>query len=137
MKSATLKKLQEFVGQVCTILTTSTGKGNFTDTQFPDFFLGVIESIDEDGVFSKHPVTKCINFYSWHHIVGIFQEQVIQENDPQYEQVIKEIKNNPPQQGAFMPVNIDNSPFVNPDLMADLAKQASEMQNKMLQKKNN
>jgi len=136
MKPNTLKKLQEFIGQVWTIITTSTCKSDFTDTQFPDFFLGVIENVDEDGVFSKHPVTKCMNFYSWNHIVGIFQEQVIQEDDPQYDQVIKEIKNNPPQQGAFMPVNMEESPFVNPDLMADLAKQASESQKRMLQKKN-
>jgi hypothetical protein len=137
MKNTTLKKLQEFIGQVCTIITTATCKNDFTDVQFPDFFLGIVESIDEDGVFSKHPVTKCVNFYSWPHIVGIFQEQVIQKNDPQYEEVIKEIKSSPPQQGAFMPINMDESPFVNPDLMAEIAKQASENQSKMLQKKNN
>jgi hypothetical protein len=136
MKTTTIKKLQEFIGQVCTILTSTTCKNNFTDVQFPDFFLGIIESIDEDGVFSKHPVTKCRNFYSWNHIVGIFQEQVIQENDPNYNEIIQEIKNNPPQRGAFMPVNIDDSPFINPDAMAELAKQASETQKRMIQKGN-
>lgn len=134
MRSQNLKRLQDFVGTICTILTSSTCKNNFTDSQFPDFFLGIIESVDEDGVFSRHPITKCMNFYSWNHVVGIFQEQVIQEKDPQYKEIVQELKNKPPENGSFVPVNMDESPFLNPEVMADLAKQASEIQKKMIQK---
>lgn len=131
MKPNTIKKLQSFVGQVCTILTNNTCK-SFSDTQFTDFFLGIIESIDEDGVFSKHPLTKCLNFYSWNNIVGIFQEQLIQEKDPEYQTILEEIKSNPPPKNAFIPTS--QSPFVDPDVLAELAKQASESQKSMLKK---
>jgi hypothetical protein len=134
MKTLTVKKLQGFVGHVCTILTNSVCKRDFTDTQFPDFFLGIVESIDEDGVFSTHPITGCKNFYSWPHIVGIFQEQVIEETNPEYKQIVEEAKKVPQQQQPnIFPLEIDpkkQSPFVNPDMMAELAKQAKEIQRK-------
>jgi len=135
MKITTLKKMQDFVGKVCTILTSSVCKPNFTDIQFPDFFLGIVESIDEDGIFAKHPMTGCQSFYNWIHVVGVFQEQVILEDDPQYEELVKEIKKAPPQQQAnIVPVDPSKSPFVDPESMAKLAKQAQDFQKIMIQK---
>ncbi len=139
MKSTTIKRMQEFVGHVCTILTTSVCKPNFTDVQFPDFFLGIIESIDEDGVFSRHPITGCKNFYSWPHVVGVFQEQVIEQNDPKYEEILKEIKSAPVERQAnILPIDpaSGKSLYVDPDAMAIFAKQAQEIQKKMIQKNN-
>ena len=138
MKAQNLKKLQNFVGQVCTILTTGVCKNNFTDAQFPDFFLGIVESLDEDGVFSKHPMTGCMNYYSWNHIVGIFQEQVIEENDPKFKDIVEEIKNKSPEQKPeVFPVDpkTENPQFLDAELMANLTKQAQEMQKTMTQRK--
>lgn len=137
MKAQTVKKLQVFVGKVCTVLTNSVCKQNFTDVQFPDFFVGLIESIDEDGIFSKHPLTGCLNFYSWIHVVAVFQEQVIEENDPRYEQIMKEIKSKPEKKSGVMPVDISNNQeikFLDPESMAKLAEQAKEIQKTMVQK---
>lgn len=136
MKIQTIKKLQDFIGQVCTILTSSVCKQNFTDVQFPDFFLGVIESVDEDGVFSKHPLTGCKNFYSWQHVVAIFQEQVIEETDPKYKEIMEEVKKSPEKQTNIVPLDVkqETSRYINPDTMADLARQAQESQKKMIQK---
>lgn len=130
MKAQNVKKLQMFVGKVCTVLTSSVCKQNFTDTQFPDFFVGAIDSIDEDGIFSKHPLTGCVNFYSWPHVVAIFQEQVIEENDPRYEKIMEEIKNQPEKKTGIMPVDISENQeikFLDPDSMAAIAEQAKTM----------
>jgi len=137
MKLLTLKKLQEFIGKVCSVLTSSVAKQNFTDVQFSDFFVGIIEDISEDGIFAKHPMTGCLCFYSWPHVVGIFQEQVITQTDPQYENILSEIKKSPPEQQVnIVPVNpmSENSPYVDADILANLAKQAEIMKQTMLRK---
>jgi hypothetical protein len=137
MKTTTVKRLQVFVGKVCTVLTSSVCKQNFTDIQFPDFFVGVIDVIDEDGIFSKHPITGCVNFYPWGHIAGIFQEQVIEESDPRYEKVMEEMKSNPEKKSGVMPVDISKNEeiqFLDPESMAIIAEQAKEMQKTMVQK---
>lgn len=137
MKPLTSKKLQEFVGKVCSVLTSAVAKPNFSDVQFSDFFVGIIEEISEDGIFAKHPMTGCLCFYSWPHVVGIFQEQVIDQTDPQYENILSEIKKSPPEQQInIVPVNpmSGNSPYVDPETLASLAKQAEGMKQTMLRK---
>jgi hypothetical protein len=133
MKPITYKKLQEFVGKVCSILTTAVAKPNFSDLQFNDFFVGIIEEISEDGIFSKHPSTGCLSFYSWPQVVGVFQEQVVPQDDPEYQNILSELKKAPPEQINVMPVNpqASGSQFVDPEVMASLAKQAKEIQQKM------
>ena len=128
MKAITVKKLQDaFIGKFCTILTSTIAKTNFQDQQFSDFFTAIVEHIDEDGVFAKHHITGCKNFYSWSHIVGILEEQVISEDNPEYEKIIQEIKKAPVEaQQSILPVNTNSSPYVNADFMAGLAKQAQE-----------
>jgi hypothetical protein len=136
MKALTVKKLQEaFVGKVCTILTSTVAKSDFKDQQFSDFFTAIVESLDEDGIFAKHLMTGCRNYYTWPHIVGILEEQVVQQNNPEYENILKEVKKAPPENAmSIVPVDPNASPFVDPDLMASLAMQAKEAQGKMLRK---
>jgi hypothetical protein len=136
MKALTVKKLQEtFTGKVCTILTTTVAKNNFMDQQFSDFFTGIVESIDEDGIFAKHLMTGCKNYYTWPHVVGLLQEQVIPQNSPEYEGILKEVRKAPAENAmSIVPVDPNASPFVDPDLMANLAAQAKEAQGKMLRK---
>lgn len=136
MKSLTIKRLQEtFVGKVCTILTSTVAKTNFQDQQFSDFFTAIVESLDEDGIFAKHHMTGCRNYYTWNHIVGILEEQVIQQDDPSYEKIMKEVKNaEQVQKQNILPVDSNASPFVDTEIMASLAKQAKETQEKMLRK---
>lgn len=130
MKITTVRKLQEiFVNKICTILTTSSAKSNFQDQQFSDFFTGFVESVDEDGIFVKQHITNTMAFYSWPNVIGILEEQVIQETDPQYQKIVEEIKKTP-EQVNVQPVN----QFVNTDPLASLAKQAKEVQNTMLRK---
>ena len=136
MKALTVKRLQEaFAGKVCTILTSTVAKTNFQDQQFSDFFTGIIETIDEDGIFAKHHMTGCRNYYTWPHVVGVLEEQVIDQSNPEYENIMKEIKKAPPEnQMSIVPVDPNASPYIDPDLMAKLAMQAKEAQGKMLRK---
>ncbi len=140
MKALTVKKLQEaFTGKVCTILTSTVAKTNFQDQQFSDFFTAIVETLDEDGIFAKHHMTGCRNYYTWPHIVGILEEQVIQQDDPKYEEIMQEIKKAPVErQQTIVPVDPNASPnaspFVDPEMMASLARQAKEAQGKMLRK---
>jgi hypothetical protein len=136
MKALTVKKLQEaFVGKVCTILTSTVAKTDFQDQQFSDFFTAIIESLDEDGIFAKHHMTGCRNYYTWPHIIGVLEEQVIQQDDPKYEEIMQEIKKAPVErQQNIVPVDPNASLFVDPEMMASLARQAKEAQGKMLRK---
>jgi len=129
MKNSTILKLREnFCGKVCTVLTKTIAKTNFQDKQFADFFTGIIESIDEDGIFAKHANTECMNFFPMQHVVGILEEQVILETDPAYEQIINEIKNPPAQPELNLPKN--DSQFINPDFMEILAQNARQAHKK-------
>ena len=113
MKLTTLKKIQDkFVGKICTILTSPTPKYNFSDTQFSDFFTCVIDSIDEDGVFGTHPTTGCKNFYNLSNIIGIIEEQVFYEDNPEHAEIIAKIKQAP---------KTKPNDFADIDLMSKLA----------------
>lgn len=85
-----------FIGKVCTIYVTQTNR-SFTDQQFVDYFVGIVESIDSDNVITKHPITGCINFFNKDHIIAICEEQVIYpENEEQATEILEAA--NPPQE---------------------------------------
>jgi len=120
MKITTIKKLQErFVGKICTILTTPIAKTNFSDTQFADFFTCVIDNLDEDGVLATHPNTGCKNFYNLTNIIGIVEEQVFYEDNPEHAEIISKIKDLPK-----TPEKTPENPngFVDIDMMDKLTK---------------
>lgn len=129
MNSTTIKKLQNcFCGKICTILTKTIAKTNFQDQQFADFFTGIVESIEEEGVFTKHHITGCLSFFSFQHVVGILEEQVILETDPSYKEILEEVKNPPKENKQEILKN--DSKFINPDFMAVLAQNAKKAQEK-------
>lgn len=119
MKQSTLKKLSEnFLGKICTILTKPVAKHNFSDPQFADFFTGVIDSIDEDGIFTTHTLTGCKNFYIFDKIVGILEEQVLDDKNPDHQKIISDmIKSKEKQTNSAT----NNSEFINIDELSDLA----------------
>jgi hypothetical protein len=135
MKITTIKKLQEaFVGKVCTVLTVSVAKNNFSDQIFNEFFTGFIESIDEDGVISKHTMTGCKTYYVWASIVAIVEEQFISEDSPEYKKILEKVNQSPVEVKSNVIQLDQQSQFVDPELMAKLSSQAKESQSKMLRK---
>jgi hypothetical protein len=137
MKTTLIKKLQEqFTGKICTVLTVGIGKNNLQDHQFADFFTCIVELIEEEGIFTKHHITGCNNFYAMQFVVGIMEEQVIRETDPDYDEIIKEIKN-PPVKSEPPPTILGVDPestYINPAMLSQLSKQAQEFNKKMVGK---
>lgn len=114
------KKLQNFVGKACTILTIGINKSDFNIEQFCNFFTCLVESIDSDGISGIHPLTKCHNFFFLDKVVGIIEEQTINEDHPDFKEIVEEVKKTP--------MANENSPFINPEMMANLVKQSKMIQ---------
>lgn len=127
MKQGTLKSLEYFVRKVCTIFVTEMPK-HFTTQNFNDYFVGFVEFINEDGVMTTHPVTGCKNFFPYPYILGISEEQMLDPSKPADAELIKEIR----EKGIKPSMEVKESPtqFADIDIMADLARQAKEMERK-------
>jgi len=135
MQTSTLDKLKEFfLGKVCTVITVGVNKGAFPDQQFAEFFTGIVEAIDKDGVFTKHHLTGCKNFYAMEYVVGIIEEQVITDDNPKYQEIVEEVKKLPKEsKPSVVDMNL-NPQFVDPAMLAALQKQAQQGMGKMIQK---
>lgn len=135
MQNSTVDKLKDlFLGKVCTVITVGVNKGAFPDQQFAEFFTGIVESIDKDGVFTKHHITGCKNFYAMAYVVGIIEEQVITDDNPKYQEIIEEVKKIPKETKPPVVDMGQNSQFIDPAMLAALQKQAQQGMGKMIQK---
>lgn len=143
MKALTIKKLQQnYVGKIATVLTIGIGK-TLTDQQFADFFTGRVDAIDEDGIYTTHALTGCKNFFAFPHVIGILEEQVITEDNPEYHNLVEEVKKKQEKrQAQQVPPNLyitepppgappPPSQYAEIDVMADLARQAKEIEDKL------
>jgi len=85
--------IKYFVGKICTIYVSNTTR-LFTEQQFVDYFVGIVEHIDYNwNVYIKHPTTGCMNFFAKNHIIGICEEQVIYpENEEQEAEILNSVK---------------------------------------------
>lgn len=109
MKISTIKKLADlFLGKVVTIITLGTNKPNIPDSQFSDFYTGVLEEIDEDGVILTHLLTACKSYFALTGIVAIMQEQVLDENNPENREEIQKIKEQMLQKNKSQPTEPEN-----------------------------
>lgn len=118
MNTTATKKLQYFVGKICTILTVGINK-DFNLEQFGNFFTCRIEAIDADGVVCVHPITNCKSFFFLDKIVSISEEQEITEDHPAYKEIKQEVQKSE---------ELMSSPFINHEKMANLVKQAKMIQ---------
>jgi len=129
MKQGTIKHLEYFVNKVCTVFVTDMPK-HFNGQQFTDYFVGLVQAANEDGVVTVHPITGCKNFFPYAHIIGISEEQVLDPNQPDQAALIEELK----KKGVVPQVEVkefkNESPYADIDIMADLARQAKELEKK-------
>lgn len=96
------KQLQYFVGKVCTIFTGQIAR-NFSPEEFNDYFVGIVETIDEEGVWTIHPKNNCKNYFVLSQIYGICEEEVVFKQK-------EEIKEEPSKK---------DSPFINIDELSE------------------
>jgi hypothetical protein len=124
--------LKHFVGKCCTINTTDVNF-RYKPEQMMDYFMGVIEDINEEGIFLVHPITKCKSFIFFSHIIAIAEEQVLYEDNPDHAKIIEEYRKEKPITAAKTVITKESqikepSPFVNVAAMADMAKKIKELQ---------
>jgi len=116
------ENLNYFIGKYCTITTVQINY-RFKYEQMVDYFMGRVDAIDESGILVTHPTTNSKNYIFLSHIVSIAEEQYTE--DPE---IIEKYKKEKPVSAAktAIPVPEDNTPYVNPTGMAELAKRARE-----------
>lgn len=131
-----IEKLQYFVGKACTISTIQINF-RFKEEQMMDYFMGIVDHIDENCIIITHTITKNKTFIFLKHVVSIAEEQMLDNSVPEHAKIIEEYKKektpSPSVPSKFTtsgmprPTNGDaTSPFVNPKSMAELAKKAQE-----------
>lgn len=126
MKASTVSKLQYFVGKVCTIFISGQLQRQFSERQFTEYFVGYIDWLSEDGIMTTHPLTNCQNFYSLANVVAISEEQQLDPDNPEEAAIIEEIRQR--QLNPIVQETSPESPYVDNDLMAQLAEQAAELE---------
>jgi len=91
MNIETIKQLNYFSNKPITVITCDINR-KFNETQNIDYFTGICEKVLIDGLMTRHPITGCKNFFMFSSIVGIFEEQQLDPENPEHEFLINEIK---------------------------------------------
>lgn len=117
------ESLQYFVGKPCTVTTVQINF-RFKEEQMMDYFMGIINSIDDHGILMTHVLTKCKNYIFFPHIVSIAEEQALYDNNPEHAKIIEQYRKEKPITATKTIISEDK--FVNPAALADIAKKAKE-----------
>lgn len=70
-----MKRLSYFVGKPCTILTRTVSR-LFDETQHANVFVGIIEEVDEYGIWLLQLNAQKKSFFFHHSVVGIIEETI-------------------------------------------------------------
>jgi hypothetical protein len=76
-----------FKGKACTITTVQVNF-RFKAEQMTDYFSGVIEQIDEHGIWLVHAITGLRSYILFPHIVSVTEEQILYEDNPEHDKNI-------------------------------------------------
>lgn len=94
-----MKKLSYFKGKICTILTSPANRF-FDDTQHANVFVGLVEDIDECGVWIIQPTERRKSFFTHRSLVGIIEETVKIFDEDEAKEVRKQLEARlPPKDG--------------------------------------
>ncbi len=108
--------LNYFTGKACTIFTSPVNRA-FSEKQLQDYFVGFVESVDSSGIWTKSPITGCKNFYPMQSIIGICEEQIV--DNPKVLEKYKEAKK-----------EVVKPTFIDPKMLTELAQQAKQLNQK-------
>jgi hypothetical protein len=106
MRNDTIEKLQYFLGKVCTVMTSATGR-SLNEKQAREHFVVRVQEINQDGIWGSHPRSDVISFFSQDHIVSIHEEFELDPNNPEHKAMIEEFEK---QTGK--PIQSDIGPIV-------------------------
>ena len=88
-------RFKYFKGKPVTVCTVEINY-RFKEQQMMDYFMGILEAVEDDGIWIVHPVTKCRSYVFMNHIVSIAEEQVLYENNPEDAKIINEYRQEKP-----------------------------------------
>lgn len=126
-----MPNLQDLLNKVVTISTVEVNF-RFKPEQMMDYFMGILEAIDDEFLWLRHPQTKCLSGIARKYIVNIAEEQVLYEDNPEHAKLIQEYRQEKPITAPKL--TIPTSQFVNPKALAEIAKKAKESFKKPEQK---
>jgi hypothetical protein len=66
----------------------------------------MVEQIDGEGVWIRHPLSKALSFYNWTSIMGIVEEQYVKPDDPLMEKIKEDILKKQP--APSIPITSNN-----------------------------
>ena len=105
MNPALLQNLTEnFLGKICTIITQDIALPIKDPIVAAQYFTGEVTSIDYDGIWIKHMLSKTKAFYAFP-LIGIVEEKVVAANDPMHEKITQDIIKVEKKPAAKAPVN--------------------------------
>lgn len=126
-----IEQLRYFVGKVCTVFTLpinrefKTENPNTYPQQLYVYFVGFVESVSETGIMLRQALTGMKTFLFLNHVVGISEEEVLDEKDPKHAEQIADLKR---QQEARKQQT--ESPFIDPDSLDDLVQKMKKTNEK-------
>jgi hypothetical protein len=91
--------LKYFVGKPCTVTTVAIN-WRYDVEPMMDYFFGIVDKIDENGIMLTHVVTKSKNYIFLKHVVSICEEQFVNEDDPKHKEMIEEYRARKPEVAA-------------------------------------
>jgi hypothetical protein len=117
-----IEQLRYFVGKVCTVFTHPINRDFKTESpqSYPQqlyvYFVGYVESVSETGIMLTQALTGLKTFLFLNHVIGISEEEVLDENDPKHAEEIENFK----KQQVVKEQKKSQSPYVDPDSLNDL-----------------
>lgn len=92
MNISTLKRMQYFVGKVCSIISSQMNR-SFDEKISREHFVIRIEAIDEDGIWGTHPYNNdIVSYFNMSHIISMHEEFEIDPSDPEHAKMIEEFE---------------------------------------------
>jgi hypothetical protein len=127
MLPETVTLLKSFKGKVCTIFTTPINHP-FTADQMREYFVGKVESVNQDGILIRHHVTGGRTFISMSKLTGVAEEQTLDPADPRDREIIERLRKKeapavvePPPIPLPPGLTVPQGEFVNADFLGKLS----------------
>ena len=86
-----MQHLDYFIGKICTVFTSPINR-NYKEEQLHNYFLGIVESVDEVGISLKQLTGNLKTFLFLRNIVGIAEEEVLDPDNPEDAETIGRLK---------------------------------------------
>lgn len=119
--------LKYFIGKAVTVLTHPVNFNQYDSEQLLNYFVGIVEDVDQFGIMIRHPATHCKTCIMMNNIIAIAEEQVLDESKPEDAKIIQEYRTTKPNSANL----VLKSTKVNPTELKNLAELAKNITKKV------